>query len=104
VQLVEIPTNDEIQDNIVAMWVPEAPVTAGSESHLRYRLHWVADEPYPPPLAKCVATRLGNGGQPGQGRKRRRRRRGRGGGGQPRPAGEAAANAGGRPPNGGQGT
>ena len=66
VQLVEIPTNDEIQDNIVAMWVPEAPVTAGSESHLRYRLHWLADEPYPPPLARCVATRLGNGGQPGQ--------------------------------------
>jgi glucans biosynthesis protein len=66
VQLVEIPTNDEIQDNIVAMWVPEAPATAGSQSHLRYRLHWLADEPYPPPLARCVATRLGNGGQPGQ--------------------------------------
>jgi glucans biosynthesis protein len=66
VQLVEIPTNDEVNDNIVAMWVPEAPMTAGSESHLRYRLHWLADEPYPPPLARCVATRLGNGGQPGQ--------------------------------------
>lgn len=66
VHLVEIPTNDEINDNIVAMWVPEAPATAGSESHLRYRLHWLAEEPYPPPLARCVATRLGNGGQPGQ--------------------------------------
>jgi glucans biosynthesis protein len=28
-------------------------------------MHWVADEPYPSPLARCVATRLGNGGQPG---------------------------------------
>ncbi|HWG05545.1 MAG TPA: glucan biosynthesis protein D [Beijerinckiaceae bacterium] len=66
IQLIEIPTNDEILDNIVAMWVPETPMTAGSESHMRYRLHWVADEPFPAPLAKCVATRLGNGGQPGQ--------------------------------------
>lgn len=66
VHLVEIPTDDEIHDNIVAMWVPEAPATAGTESHLHYRLHWVADEPYPVPVAKCVATRLGNGGQPGQ--------------------------------------
>ncbi|EPN75182.1 glucan biosynthesis protein D, partial [Pseudomonas syringae pv. actinidiae ICMP 18801] len=27
-----------------------------------------ADEPYPGELAHCVATRLGNGGQPGQAR------------------------------------
>ena len=36
------------------------------EVDLRYRLHWLADEPYPSELARCVATRLGNGGQPGQ--------------------------------------
>ncbi|WP_420991730.1 glucan biosynthesis protein [Cupriavidus sp. 30B13] len=66
VQLVEIPTDDEIHDNIVAMWVPRAPARAGSDFRLRYRLHWLADEPYPTPLARCVATRLGNGGQPGQ--------------------------------------
>jgi glucans biosynthesis protein len=28
-------------------------------------MHWVADEPYPSPLARCVATRFGNGGQAG---------------------------------------
>ena len=67
VQLVEIPTDDEIHDNIVAMWVPAAPARAGDAISLRYRLHWSADEPYPPAqLARCVATRLGNGGQPGQ--------------------------------------
>lgn len=66
VQLIEIPTDDEIHDNIVATWVPEAPARAGNEYNLRYRLHWVADEPFPGSLAKCVATRLGNGGQPGQ--------------------------------------
>ena len=66
VQLVEIPTDDEIHDNIVAMWVPRARAVAGSSYRLRYRLHWQKDEPYPSPLARCVATRLGNGGVPGQ--------------------------------------
>jgi periplasmic glucans biosynthesis protein len=66
VQLVEIPTDDEIHDNIVAMWVPEKVAAAGSEVKLSYRLYWAADEPFPAELARCVATRLGNGGQPGQ--------------------------------------
>lgn len=68
VQLVEIPTDDEIHDNIVAMWVPRAKAAAGNSYRLRYRLHWLKDEPFPSPLARCVATRLGNGGQPGQAR------------------------------------
>jgi glucans biosynthesis protein len=66
VQLVEIPANDEIQDNIVAMWVPKEPARAGANYRLRYKLHWNADEPYPTPLARCVATHMGRGGQPGQ--------------------------------------
>lgn len=65
VQLVEIPTDDEIHDNIVAMWVPKEPAEAGNQYRLKYRLHWLADEPYPTDLARCVATRLGNGGVPG---------------------------------------
>ncbi|HKB58541.1 MAG TPA: glucan biosynthesis protein D [Gallionellaceae bacterium] len=72
VQLVEIPTDDEIHDNIVAMWVPAAPAKAGASLDLRYRLHWTADERWitesngPSPLAQCIATRLGRGGEPGQ--------------------------------------
>ena len=65
VQLVEIPTDSEARDNIVAMWVPSDPGRAGATYRLRYRLHWLADEPYPTQLARCVATRLGAGGQPG---------------------------------------
>jgi glucans biosynthesis protein len=65
VQLIEIPTDDEIHDNIVAMWVPADPVKAGARLDYRYRMHWMADEPYPSPLARVVATRMGNGGQPG---------------------------------------
>lgn len=66
VQLVEIPTDDEIHDNIVAMWVPAEPTRPGQTLDFSYKLHWKADEPYPSDLARCVATRLGNGGVPGQ--------------------------------------
>lgn len=65
VQLVEIPTDDEIHDNILAMWVPKAPARAGQAHALDYRLHWSADEPQPSALARVVATRLGRGGQLG---------------------------------------
>ena len=66
VHLVEIPTDDEIHDNIVAMWVPAEPTRPGQVLDFAYRLHWKADEPFPTDLARCVATRLGNGGVPGQ--------------------------------------
>jgi glucans biosynthesis protein len=63
---VEIPTDDEISDNIVAYWLPKAPVKAGSAWNFKYRLHWLADEPYPPKLGRVIATRVGRGGIPGQ--------------------------------------
>ena len=66
VQLVEIPTGSEATDNIVAMWVPSEPGQPGTVYRLRYRVHWLANEPYPTPLARCDATRLGVGGQPGR--------------------------------------
>lgn len=66
VQLIEIPTDDEIHDNIVAAWVPKAPATAGSSFRFGYRLYWTATEPFVPPLALVQATRMGRGGQPGQ--------------------------------------
>lgn len=65
VQLIEIPTDDEIHDNIVAMWTPNTPPKAGETMKFAYRLYWQSDAPDLGPLARCVATRLGNGGQPG---------------------------------------
>lgn len=66
VKLVEIPTDDEIHDNIVAFWEPKDPVTGGGTHSLDYRLHWLSDEPHPPAtVARVVATRLGRGGVPG---------------------------------------
>jgi glucans biosynthesis protein len=72
VQLVEIPTDDEIYDNICAYWLPEKPTRAGDALSYDYRLHWLKEEPHFPvaQLAKVVATRMGRGGQPGQPRPR----------------------------------
>ncbi len=61
VQLVEIPTNNEIYDNIVLFWVPKEPTQAGQTLHYDYRLHWCDKDPFPGALALCVATRLGQG-------------------------------------------
>lgn len=67
VQLVEIPTDDEIHDNIVAQWVPAEPARKGSEFAFSYRLHWVDEEPYPASgIARTTSTRSGRGGEPGQ--------------------------------------
>jgi glucans biosynthesis protein len=65
VQLVEIPTDDEIHDNIVAYWVPKAPVKAGDAVAVDYRLTWFEDEPEPPAVGRVYSTRLGLGGAPG---------------------------------------
>ncbi|MEY4582750.1 MAG: hypothetical protein RL701_7453, partial [Pseudomonadota bacterium] len=67
VKLVEIPTDDEIHDNIVAFWTPKAPTKAGDALRYKYRLHWLADEPYPATnVAHVAATRIGRGGEPGK--------------------------------------
>jgi periplasmic glucans biosynthesis protein len=66
VQLVEIPTDDEIYDNIVAFWNPADKPQAGSELAFGYRLHWVDQVPVPSDLARTVATRFAHGGVPGQ--------------------------------------
>lgn len=69
VMLVEIPTQDETSDNIVAFWNPKQPITPGKEYLYAYRLSWGAANPYKPPLATTQATRTGLGGIIGQPRK-----------------------------------
>lgn len=68
VRLIELPAAEEIHDNVVAFWVPAAPVGPGLELALRYRLHWCLEAPFRPALAECVATGVGLGGVPGQAR------------------------------------
>ncbi|WGH78633.1 glucan biosynthesis protein [Jannaschia ovalis] len=40
VRLVEIPSDREIYDNIVAYWRPRAPLAAGQEHRFAYRMSW----------------------------------------------------------------
>ena len=65
VMLIELSTNDEIHDNIVAFWTPGEPAAAGKEFSLSYKLDWVNDSP-PQEVARFIATRIGAGGVPGQ--------------------------------------
>ncbi|MCK9800418.1 glucan biosynthesis protein G [Pseudomonas chlororaphis] len=44
VDLVEIPTADETNDNIVAFWNPEKQPEPGQPMDFAYRLHWTIDE------------------------------------------------------------
>ncbi|WP_295486588.1 glucan biosynthesis protein [uncultured Pseudomonas sp.] len=44
VDLVEIPTADETNDNIVAFWSPETLPEPGKPFEYNYRLHWTIDE------------------------------------------------------------
>lgn len=66
VMLVEIPTADETQDNIVAFWTPAEKPQPGREYLYGYRLYWCRDNPHPPELATARATRTGAGGVVGQ--------------------------------------
>lgn len=43
VQLVEIPTGDETNDNIVAFWVPETQPERGAPLDVNYRMIWTLD-------------------------------------------------------------
>jgi periplasmic glucans biosynthesis protein len=58
VELVEIPTDREINDNIVTYWQPRRPLVAGQRAKFAYRLRFTA-EPLDASLARVVATRIG---------------------------------------------
>ncbi|HVU24244.1 MAG TPA: glucan biosynthesis protein G [Opitutus sp.] len=58
VRLVEIPTPDESNDNIVAFWSPDQLPPKGAPLELEYRLHWFADQIHPP-AGYAAATRHG---------------------------------------------
>lgn len=59
VTLVEIPTQTEFNDNIVAFWRPRQPLPGGVEREFGYRLYWSAQPPDESPLARVSATREG---------------------------------------------
>jgi glucans biosynthesis protein len=61
ITLFEIPTKEEIHDNIVAFWRPKAVLKAKGEYGFTYRLHWCGPPPLPARLAMVTDTRAGLG-------------------------------------------
>jgi glucans biosynthesis protein len=62
VRLVEIPTDNELVDNVVAFWAPDTPPEPGASLHFAYALWWYMDDPSRPPGGRVVATRRDRGG------------------------------------------
>jgi glucans biosynthesis protein len=61
VELVEIPTQNDTNDNIVAYWVPDAPVTPKSPAALSYSLFWYGEDHTRPPGGWTNSTRRDSG-------------------------------------------
>jgi glucans biosynthesis protein len=61
VELIQIPSDDEIHDNIVAFWVPATVPAAGEPLRMDYRLRWTDAERVKPPAGAVVSTRTGAG-------------------------------------------
>lgn len=59
VELIEIPSEEEIHDNIVAYWTPAVALEPGKPFPVSYKLHWGAEEPLPTPGARIVRTAAG---------------------------------------------
>ncbi|MEM9282653.1 MAG: glucan biosynthesis protein, partial [Verrucomicrobiota bacterium] len=59
VRLVELPTNNEAMDNIVAYFEPATPPRAGDEIHYRYTLFWMMHEEVTLSPNRVLATRVG---------------------------------------------
>lgn len=66
VRLVEIPSDSEVNDNIVAFWVPEGAFNKGDAREFAYSLRWGALAPDPQAALAFVAeSRTGQGGVSG---------------------------------------
>ena len=66
VELVEIPTDSEVNDNIVAYWVPEQVFKAGETRRFSYRLRTFDQHLAEQGGARVLRTRIGWGAVPGQ--------------------------------------
>ena len=56
-ELVEIPTRSDVNDNIVAYWVPEFLPDLGKPISFSYRMYWYGEDPTRPPGGRVVSTR-----------------------------------------------
>lgn len=61
VELVEIPTKGDTNDNIVAYWVADAPPKPGERAAISYTVYWYGDDSTRSPGGRVVATRRDRG-------------------------------------------
>ena len=73
VELVEIPSAQEIHDNIVAYWVPKDKLNADSKLSLQYNLYWFNKFPKEKKVGDITATYTGIGGVSGMLEKQKRK-------------------------------
>lgn len=59
VELVEIPAEEEIHDNIVAYWKPARELAPGQAHAFAYKLHWAESAPVAAPGARVNKTYVG---------------------------------------------
>jgi glucans biosynthesis protein len=57
VELIEIPTKSDANDNIVAYWVPDQQPKVGTPYDFGYTLAWYGDDAKWPPHGRVTATR-----------------------------------------------
>ena len=72
--LIEIPTEREVNDNIVCFWIPEAAVVAGSSYEFGYRITWGDMIEDATRLARVIEFSAGESGTSGSGGARRQRK------------------------------
>ena len=61
VELYEIPTSFETNDNIVSFWHPREPLRQGASHAFVYRLHWCENWPTEQPAPVALVTFSGSG-------------------------------------------
>ena len=64
IELIEIPAEDEIHDNVVVYWKPAKELKPGEEHTFSYRLHWAEHVPAAWSGARVSKTRIGNAKKP----------------------------------------
>jgi len=61
VELVEIPSHNDANDNVVAYWVPDTRPPPSETLVYAYSMAWYGDDPKRPPGARVAATRIDRG-------------------------------------------
>jgi glucans biosynthesis protein len=61
VEVVQIPTNSDTNDNAVSYWVPDQPAKPGDPLAFSYTLAWYGEDPSRSPNGRVLSTRRDSG-------------------------------------------